>query len=59
MLGGLRWVGSDGGGREKIERTEYVGDCGGTAKRGMRSGGERVRASTSARGVVRGCGGRE
>lgn len=38
------------GERGRVERTEYVGDCGGTAKRGMRREGGRVRASTSARG---------
>lgn len=56
VLGGWDRTGGEKG---RVERTEYVGDCGGTAKRGMRSEGGRVRASTSARGVARGCGGRE
>ena len=38
------------GERRRVERTEYVGDCGGAAKRGVRSEGKRVRASTSVRG---------
>lgn len=43
-----------GGARGRVERTEYVGDCGGTAKRGMKSAEGRVRASTSARGWLEG-----
>lgn len=50
-MGGIGW-----GARGRVERTEYVGDCGGTAKRGMKSEEGRVRASTSARGWLEGAG---